>query len=808
MTVVPSLRRLIAGLLSALVLASGLTIVAQAAAAPQARAADLSAFRPGNIITDELFFDGGAMSESAVTSFIQSKGANCRSGKDGTPCLKDYAESTPTRPADARCSEYRGAAGETAARIITKIGTACGISPRVLLVMLQKEQSLVTNTGASLSASRYRSAMGMGCPDTAACDTRYYGFFNQVYGAARQFKNYAAAPTSYGYRMGVVNTVRYSPTASCGSSPVFLENQATAGLYNYTPYQPNRAALAAGYGSGDACSAYGNRNFWNYYSDWFGSTQSPGGAAIGEAVNQAGGVAGLGAVLTPVRCGMAADGCGQAFARASVYWSKSTGAQVVGGGIFAAYAALGYENGRLGYPATAEQVAPDGIGRLQRFQGGTMVWGPSTGAVVVTGGIASEWLRVKGVTGTLGYPVTAEEGTARGRVQEFTGGRIYWSAATGARAISGAFLDRFVELDEGAGVLGLPTSAERGMAGGRVQSFQGGDIVWSSATGAQPLWGAVRTRWSSLGGAKSSFGYPLSAEQAEAAGGRSQQYQGGAIWWSPRTGAFSVTPAVSTAWTASGGAGGPLGYPTGEPRKSANGASSTQSFQRGYVSATSTAGEVVAGAMAAIWVANGGQDGPFGRAVGPEADVAGPTGSGRSQAFLGGSILWSASTGAWPVWGALGAAWTQREGAAGPLGLPTSVEFAVPGGVAQRFQGGTLYWTPGGGTFPVAGGILASWTARGSSGGTLGMPTSDEVAVGPGVQGQTFAGGVLVWSGSTGSLFVPRATFDAWVESGGPTGELGALVRESRSTSSGGWRTTFTRGSLVQQANGTVTAGS
>lgn len=52
---------------------------------------------------------------------------------------------------------------------------------------------------------------------------------------------------------------------------MLIRNQATASLYNYTPYQPNAAALAAGYGTGDACSSYGNRNFWNYFSDWFGN---------------------------------------------------------------------------------------------------------------------------------------------------------------------------------------------------------------------------------------------------------------------------------------------------------------------------------------------------------------------------------------------------------------------------------------------------------------------------------------------------------------------------------------------------------
>jgi hypothetical protein len=57
---------------------------------------------------------------------------------------------------------------------------------------------------------------------------------------------------------------------ACGGSTVYIRNQATASLYNYTPYQPNNAAKAAGYGLGDGCSSYGNRNFFLYYSDWFG----------------------------------------------------------------------------------------------------------------------------------------------------------------------------------------------------------------------------------------------------------------------------------------------------------------------------------------------------------------------------------------------------------------------------------------------------------------------------------------------------------------------------------------------------------
>jgi hypothetical protein len=133
--------------------------------------------------------------------------------------------------------------------------------------------------------------MGAGCPDTAACDSTYYGFFNQVHYGSYQLKRYTQPPgtgpgTEYYTRydlwrpVGQVSNILYSPVRDgagnyvCGTKPVFIANQATHSLYIYTPYTPNQAALNAGYGLGDRCSAYGNRNFFNYYSDWFGSTQA------------------------------------------------------------------------------------------------------------------------------------------------------------------------------------------------------------------------------------------------------------------------------------------------------------------------------------------------------------------------------------------------------------------------------------------------------------------------------------------------------------------------------------------------------
>ncbi|MFK4805821.1 hypothetical protein ACI3KX_08135 [Microbacterium sp. ZW CA_36] len=270
-------------LIAALLLVPGTASAGQAGLEPAAAAADavpgmvvksadLSQFQPGNIISDAKFTDRGTMSEAQIQQFLQSKVPACQSGY---VCLKDWYDTSRTTNADAMCGAYAGGIRERASAIIYKVAQACGINPQVILVMLQKEQGLVTHTWPS--DWRYTIAMGQGCPDTAACDTRYYGFFNQVYGAAWQLKRYANPPGTSQYftwyAPGKTWNVRWHPNEGCGSSPVYIQNQSTANLYYYTPYQPNAAALRAGYGEGDACSSYGNRNFFQYFTDWFGSTQ-------------------------------------------------------------------------------------------------------------------------------------------------------------------------------------------------------------------------------------------------------------------------------------------------------------------------------------------------------------------------------------------------------------------------------------------------------------------------------------------------------------------------------------------------------
>lgn len=249
-------------------------------------AADISKFDPGQIISDSIFTNKGSMNTAAIQNFLNSKVPTCdtngqKLSEYGGPDLnKDgkvqrwewgkqyYNQTTFT------CLRNYSEGGKSAAQIIYETAQNYNINPQVLIVLLQKEQALVTDTWP-LNV-QYRTATGYGCPDTAACDTQYYGFTNQVRWAATMFNAIMTdSPTWYTPYVLGNNSIPWNPnTASCGYSTVNIKNRATQALYNYTPYRPNQAALNAGYGSGDSCSSYGNRNFFLYFSDWFGSTST------------------------------------------------------------------------------------------------------------------------------------------------------------------------------------------------------------------------------------------------------------------------------------------------------------------------------------------------------------------------------------------------------------------------------------------------------------------------------------------------------------------------------------------------------
>lgn len=228
----------------------------------------------GRIIDNIIFTNHNTMSPQLIQDFLNSKVPTCDTWGTqpsefgggtraqwgtarGTPppyiCLKDYSEG-----------------GKSAAQIIYDAAQEFQINPQVLIVLLQKEQGLVTD--AWPLPVQYRSATGYGCPDTAPCDSQYYGLTNQIRWSGRMFRAIInKSPTWYTPYVLGNNYIQYNPEASCGGSTVNIENSATQALYNYTPYQPNQAALNAGWGTAP-CGAYGNRNFVLYFNNWFGAT--------------------------------------------------------------------------------------------------------------------------------------------------------------------------------------------------------------------------------------------------------------------------------------------------------------------------------------------------------------------------------------------------------------------------------------------------------------------------------------------------------------------------------------------------------
>ncbi|HJB63660.1 MAG TPA: hypothetical protein H9769_08140 [Candidatus Microbacterium pullistercoris] len=437
------------------------------ASQPGYKPVSLQGFRAGNIISDAKMYTSGTLSAKQLQFFFDEKVPTCDSGYT---CLKDFSMKTQSKSPNEFCSNsYEGSSNDTAAQIISKVSQACGVSEKVLVVMLQKEQGLVTHTWPS--QFRYDIAMGYACPDDAACDERYFGFQNQMYMAAYQLQRYTQDSYFSWYSVGETSQVRWHPNASCGSSAVYIENQATAALYYYTPYQPNQAALDAGYGVGDECSAYGNRNFYNYYTDWFEGTRG-------------------GEPATP-------------------------DAPKVPGEIGAKWRALGGESSSLGAP-TAEQkcgLADDGCS--QEFEGGIITWSKATGAHPLQNRTLAKWNDLGGVTGKLSYPTTDLRcGLAGGGCyQQFAGGKTYWNGHTSdVKAIWGASMKKYNAMGNENGRLGYPTGDRIcGLVrGGCYQTFEGGNLYWQHDQPAYGVWGSAEAGYEKIGKERSRLGYPQS----------------------------------------------------------------------------------------------------------------------------------------------------------------------------------------------------------------------------------------------------------------------------------------------------------
>ncbi len=267
-----------------------------------------AAFNQNNLISDGMFENSGTMMAGDIDAFLNRYSGSCISQNSG------FEAKVP--------SGYSPSGGFTfgnfasAGQVIATASQAYGINPQVLLVTLEKEQSLVTgrnnfsgycNNG---DEHKYAAAMGYACTDsggqtswsgislyrrngvertntgtTCVSSAAASGFSQQVirgawllkFGEQRSEGNVSWAvirdswnnsddpgtcyrgPMTQGNRKQCSsdqNATFWDGYTTIDGTSVHMDTGATAALYWYTPH------------------FHGNQNFVSIFEGWFGSTQA------------------------------------------------------------------------------------------------------------------------------------------------------------------------------------------------------------------------------------------------------------------------------------------------------------------------------------------------------------------------------------------------------------------------------------------------------------------------------------------------------------------------------------------------------
>lgn len=192
--------------------------------------AHAQSFDPSFLISDYEFTDWSSMTIQEVERFLKSKGST----------LARYVD---------------GQTRQLAYQIIFDSAIIYQVNPKVLLTLIQKEQSLIENPFPT--QDQYDWATGFGvCDSCSKSDPSLQplrGFATQVDRAAMRFRYYLTHPNEFKFFTG--------ETYDIDGRPVTMTNDATRALYTYTPH------------------LHGNENFVNIWRRWFAKIY-PNGAVL------------------------------------------------------------------------------------------------------------------------------------------------------------------------------------------------------------------------------------------------------------------------------------------------------------------------------------------------------------------------------------------------------------------------------------------------------------------------------------------------------------------------------------------------
>jgi uncharacterized protein with LGFP repeats len=412
-----------------------------------------------------------------------------------------------------------------------------------------------------------------------------------------------------------------------------------------------------------------------------------------------GGQNSLGYPLANEICGLAAGGCAQQFENGNIYRSSSTAPVGVFGPPRAVWAAYGNETGVMGYPTSDFVCNQIRGGCVQDFQSGS-VYQSTDGTFAVSGNVRTAYWNLGGPASTLGFPTAAEKcgSPNSGCEQKFQFGSILRTPAGGIFPVAGDLAAAYQAANSASGSLGYPVSQQISITGGLQQDFEGGSLYYSTASGASAVLLSVRSTYWLYGGHAGSLGFPTSDLRKDLIrGGQQQDFQRGTLYVTPSNGIRSVQGQTRTFYWKNLGQGGDLGYPTGEELCGLPNGSCQQNFESGQIVTAGTARHLVAGNISNKWQNLGGLYSYLLSPVGPK--VCGLPAGGCKQSFQTGAVFDSPAAGIHATGGAIATLWSAQGAESGTLGYPTTDLTCSNNVCNQSFQRGSIRWTPATGAY-------------------------------------------------------------------------------------------------------------